>query len=183
MDATLNKSDAGYTLALERHLAHSPQKVWRAITEKDLLHQWFPAHVIGEWTVGAELRFEFQHGEGDGLSEEELRGEVLAVEPERLLEFRWGEHVLRCDLAADGDGCLFRLSETFADPSWGARDGAGWEFCLENLQHILEGTALAKFVVDTWRERFQHYVEKFTPQFGRQAPPPETFPDFEAEAK
>lgn len=60
------------------------------VTERELLHRWFPAHVIGEWKVGAALRFEFQIGEGDSLSEEGLRGEVLAVEPGRLLEFRWG---------------------------------------------------------------------------------------------
>ena len=105
MDASLTKSAERYTLALERRLSHSQHKVWRVVTEKELLNQWFPAHVLGEWKVGAELRFEFQHGEGDDLPEEELRGEVLAVEPERLLEFRWGKHILRCELIPDGDGC------------------------------------------------------------------------------
>lgn len=97
MNASLTKSGEQYTLALERRLSHAPPKVWRVITEREHLHQWFPAHVIGEWEVGAPLRFEFQHGEGDGLSEEELSGEVLALEPERLLEFRWGKHILRCE--------------------------------------------------------------------------------------
>ena len=60
MDAALTKSGERYTLALERRLLHSPAKVWRVVTEREYLHQWFPAHVIGEWKVGAELRFEFQ---------------------------------------------------------------------------------------------------------------------------
>ena len=96
MDASLTNSGEGFTLALERRLRHAPAKVWRVLTETEFLNQWFPAHVHGDWEVGAQLRFEFQHGEGEGLSEEDMRGEVLAVERERLLAFRWGQHVLRC---------------------------------------------------------------------------------------
>jgi len=174
MDASLTKSGERFTLALERRLPHSPKRVWRVVTEKELLNQWFPAHVLGEWKVGAELLFEFQHGEGDGLPEEELRGEVLAVEPERLLEFRWGKHVLRCELIPDGDGCRLLFSESFEDASWGARNAAGWEFCLENLETLLDGAALAKFVMGAWRERFEHYAAAFLPEFGPQQGPPET---------
>ncbi len=183
MDASLTESGGRYTLALERRLSHPPAEAWRVLTEKELLHQWFPAHVAGEWKVGAELRFEFQHGEGDGLSEEELRGEVLTVEPERLLEFRWGTHVLRCELIPDGDGCRLLFSENFEDASMGARNAAGWEWCLQNLETLLEGGALAKFVMDVWRGRFEHYVATFRPQFGDQQGPPETHPAVVAEKR
>jgi uncharacterized protein YndB with AHSA1/START domain len=183
MDASLTKSGELYTLALERHLRHSPAKVWRVITEREYLHQWFPAHVIGEWRVGEELRFEFQHGEGDELSEEELRGEVLTVEPERLLEFRWGKHILRCELIPDKDGCRLIFSEHLEDASMGARNAAGWEWCLQNLETLLEGGAIAKFELDAWRGRFEHYVAAFQPQFGHQQGPPETHPDVAAEKR
>ncbi len=135
----------------------------------------------GEWTVGAELRFEFQHGEGDQLSDEELRGEVLAVEPVRLLEFRWGQHILRCELVPDGDGCRLLFSEHFEDASWGARNAAGWECCLQNLETLFGGAAAATFDPEVWRARFTHYVAKFQPQFGSQQGPPDTHPDFAAE--
>ena len=97
-----------------------------------------------------------------------------AVEPERLLEFRWGKYVLRCELVPDGDGCRFLFSEQIADASMGARNAAGWEWCLQNLETILEGAATAKFVLDLWRPRFEHYVAAFQPQFGPQQGPPET---------
>lgn len=168
MDASLTQTGRRYKLDFERQLPHSPSKVWRAVTEREHLHRWFPAHVIGDWKVGAELRFEFQHGEGDQLKEEELRGEVLRVEPERLLEFRWGQSVLRCELIPDGKGCRFLFSESFDDASIGARNAAGWEWCLENLQTILEGGAMARFVLDAWRGRFEHYVTEFQPRFGPQ---------------
>ena len=159
MDASMTKSGEQYKLALERRFSHAMPKVWRAITEREFLHQWFPAHVIGEWEVGAALRFEFQHGEGDGLSEE---------------EFSWGKHILRFELIADGDGCRLLLSESFEDASWGARNAAGWEWCLENLDTILQGGAAVKFVMEMWQDKFEHYVKQFQDKFGPQAGAPES---------
>ena len=176
MDATLEQDGPRYTLLVERRLAHPPEKVWRVLIERELLKQWFPCDVEGEWRVGAELRFVFLHGEGEGLSEEELRGEVLAVDPPRLLEFRWGAHLLKYELTPDGSGCGFYLSESFEDPSWGARNAAGWEMCLENLDLLLEGGALVKFAADVWRAKFKLYVEKFTATFGPQQDPAEDHP-------
>lgn len=150
--------------------------MWRILTERELLKQWFPCDVEGEWGVGAELRFIFLRGEGEGLSEEELSGEVLAVDQPRLLEFRWGTHLLKYELTADGDGCRFRLSESFEDSSLGARNAAGWEMCLENLDLLLEGGALVKFVVDVWSAKFKHYGAKFEATFGPQQGPPDDHP-------
>ena len=176
MEATLERDGPRYTLLVERRLAHPPEKVWRVVTERQLLKQWFPADVEGEWSVGAELRFTFLHGEGEGLSDEELRGEVLSVDQPRLLEFRWGTHLLRFELAPDGSGCRFRLSESFEDPSWGARNAVGWEMCLENLDLVLQGAALLKFAADVWRTKFRHYVEKFEAMFGPQQDPTQDHP-------
>ena len=117
MSGSITKQGQRFTVQFERSLTHAPEKVWRVITEKELMKQWFPAHVLGDWTVGAKLEFIFQHGEGEGLPEEELRGEVLAVEPPRLLEFRWGTSRLRCELVEEDDGCRLIFSENFEDGS------------------------------------------------------------------
>ena len=171
MDASLTRVGRRYTLGLERRLSHPPEKVWRVLTERELLRQWFPCDVDGEWKEGAELRFTFLHGEGEGLSEDDLRGEVLAVDAPRLLEYRWGDHVIRCELVPDGGGCRLLFSESFDDPSWGARNAAGWEMCLDNLDLVLEGVAVAKFAVEVWRAKFARYVEKFEPKAGPQQDP------------
>ena len=115
------------------------------------------------------------------MSEEELRGEVLTVDPPQLLEFRWGDHHIRCELVSDGAGCKFLLSETFEDASMGARNAAGWEMCLENLDLILQGVTLAKFALDVWRGKFSHYVKKFKSEFGPQQGPPPNHPGVAAE--
>ena len=173
MDAAFTKDGSRFALRLERRLAHSPEKVWRVLTERELLKQWFPCDVEGEWEVGAELRFAFLHDEGEGLSEEDRLGEVLAVEPPRLLEFRWGTHLIRCELVPEEDGCTLHFSHTFDDPSWGARNAAGWELCLDSLDLLLQGGAIAKFAWDAWRPRFARYVKKYEPEFGPQLDPQE----------
>ena len=81
---------------------------------------------------------------------------------------------MRCELIAEGDGCRLLFSESFEDASWGARNAAGWEMCLDNLELIIDGAKLAKFAWDAWREKFERYRKKFEPEFGPQDEPPET---------
>lgn len=171
MGATLRHDGPRFTLTVERRLSHPPDKVWRVLTERELLVQWFPCDIEGKWSVGAPLRFHFFHGEDADLPEEDLHGEVLTVDEPRLLEFRWGTHRFRMEIEPEGDGCRLRLSETFGDASWGARNAAGWEMCLDNAALVLDGVAVLKFVASVWRAKFDRYREEFEPAFGPQDDP------------
>ncbi|MEM7481304.1 MAG: SRPBCC family protein [Acidobacteriota bacterium] len=175
MKATFSKAGAKYELAFERRLAHPVEKVWRVLTERELLNRWFPAEVAGEWKVGARLRFAFPGAEGEALPEGELRGEVLAVDPPHLLEFRWSDSILRWELRADGEGCRLSFTEFLDDPSKGARSAAGWEMCLENLELLAQGGILAKFAWGVWRAKYSRYAKEFEAVHGRQQGPPENF--------
>ena len=73
-------------------------------------------------------------------------------------------------MIADADGCTLRFSETVEDASWGARNAAGWEMCLESLATILQGGTVVKFAWDVWRTKFDHYVRKFE-SLEAEAPP------------
>lgn len=168
MDALFNKTGTGYILSFERSMPHPPEKVWRVLTERELLRQWFPCDVQGEWKSGAKLKFIFMHGEGEGLSEDELSGEVLAADPPHNLEFRWGKYFYRCQLIPEGDGCRLIFSESFDDASMGARSAAGWEMCFENMDLILEGASAAKFAVNVLQKKFQYYAIKFEREAGPQ---------------
>ena len=86
-------------ISFEFDLPHSPQKVWRALTEPEHLKAWFPTDIEGDWLPGSKLRFVFREDEGPDFD-----GEVLAHEPPRLLELRWGDEVLRFELQPTGDG-------------------------------------------------------------------------------
>lgn len=163
MDATLekNKEKPAYTLTVEHRLGHPPEKVWRAVTERELLKQWFPCDVIGAWQVGEKLKFVFPPEQAEGIPEDHLVGKVVAVDEPHLLEYSWGPHMMKYEIQPDGDGSVLRLSESFDDKAWGARNAAGWEMCIENLDLVLEGAAIAKFAMDAWRPKFDRYAKKF----------------------
>ena len=97
---------------------------------------------------------------------------MLAVDPPHLLEFQWGRHhQVKFELVEAGQGCVFRLSERFSDPSWGAKSAAGWEMCLENLQLILEGAGALRFAAEVWRTKYRVYAAHFEHEFGPQDDP------------
>lgn len=160
-------------LVLEKTFNHSPEKVWRVLTERALLRQWFPCEVEGKWSVGETLQFTFPEGQHEGLTEAELRGEVLVVDPPRRLEFTWGKYKYTCELTAEGEGCRLRFIESFADPSEGARSAAGWEMCFENFDAILQGVEVTLFAFKIWQTKFAKYVARFEPELGKQQGAPE----------
>ena len=133
IDGTLQTIDGRPALRFERRLAHSPERVWRAVTEPAELAQWFVAPV--GWTPALGETFE-----GEGQS-----GEITALEAPRLLRWSWGEERYAFELAADGDGCRLVFTHVF-DPSYGpaAQHAAGWETYLDRLDALLAGGALSE---------------------------------------
>ena len=152
--------EPGPRLRFTRRLAHPVETVWRAITEPEHLEAWFPDTIeVDRWEAGAPLRF-------DGFD-----GEVLAVEPQSLLEFRWGTDTIRIELAADGDGTTLTLLDTFDELGKAARDGAGWHVCLDQLEHELDGTSPPWSAGDRWQEVHPGYVSEFGPEASTIGPP------------
>jgi len=162
MDGQLLQTDERFRLRFSRQLAHSPEKVWRAITEPEHLEAWFPGRIVGEWVVGSKLQF---HGEYPMMD-----GEVLAVEEGSLLEFRWGPDTLRLEIAPQGAGCTLTLTDTFDELGKAARDAAGWHECLDRLGDHLDGTPLRPWG-DLWKEINRAYVEQFGPEASTEGPP------------
>jgi uncharacterized protein YndB with AHSA1/START domain len=61
-----------------------------------------------------------------------------AVEP-RLLEYTWGDDVLRWELEPTEDGTRLTLRHTLAKPDMDAMVAAGWHICLAVLARLLAG--------------------------------------------
>jgi uncharacterized protein YndB with AHSA1/START domain len=167
VNGTLEQTSAGPRLRFTRRLAHPPAKVWRAVTEPEHLAAWFPDTIVVErWEVGAPLRFEHAPVPGGGFD-----GEVLAFEPESLVELRWGNDVIRLELEPDGDGTRLTLLDTIDELGKAARDGAGWHVCLDHLEHHLDGTRPPWSPSDRWREVHASYVEQLGPEAATIGPP------------
>jgi uncharacterized protein YndB with AHSA1/START domain len=162
----LEQANGRWRLRFTRPLAHPPEKVWRAITEPEHLRAWFPQRVTGDWVTGATLTFSDAEGRGPDFD-----GQVLAVEPPRLLEFRWGTDVLRLEVAPADGGSTLTLLDTIGELGKAARDSAGWHVCLDNLGAHLDGQPPAP-AGERWLAVHAGYVESFGPEAAAVGPPP-----------
>lgn len=158
------------TLRFERRLKHPIEKVWRALTDPVELEHWFPTRIesvsaadADPFVPGGKLRFPFRAAkELDGEVIPDFEGEILELDPPRLLAYTWADDVLRFELIPDGDGCLLVFTDTFTEHGKAARDGAGWHVCLDGLAARLDGAEPP--AEDSWRGRYENYVAVFGPE-------------------
>jgi uncharacterized protein YndB with AHSA1/START domain len=126
---------------LERQLSHSPEKIWRALTEVKLLDEWLMKSDF-QPVVGHVFQFRSQpYGDWDGL----VHAEVLTVEPPRELAYRWDalglETVVTWTLTATDGGTHLKLEQAgFKADQAQAFGGAkyGWKGFLDALEGFLE---------------------------------------------
>jgi uncharacterized protein YndB with AHSA1/START domain len=163
----LDRSGQRLQLRYERHLAHAPDKVWRALTEPEHISAWFPTDIVGERAAGADLSFPFRQGEGPTMT-----GRFLAFDPPAKLEIEWGEEILRFDLAPDGEGTALTMTVVFDELGKAARDGAGWHACLDALAADLDGLT-GGAPEDRWRQVHEQYVDRLGPDASTIGPPQE----------
>jgi uncharacterized protein YndB with AHSA1/START domain len=161
MNGTYLEIDGSPALHFERSLPHSAERVWRAITDPAEIQHWFPAAVDYEPRVGAPMSFRF-----DDPDEPPTGGKVTELDPPRLFAFDWGEEQLRFELEPADDGCRLLFTHFLSESIQAARDAAGWEMCLQQLDRLLAGEdAEAPGVGPTpeWRDLYDKYVEEGLP--------------------
>jgi uncharacterized protein YndB with AHSA1/START domain len=162
---TLTRTADGWQLQYLRRLPKPPATVWRAFVEPELVDQWFPFSIEGEFVTGSPLRFVAKHHEADPFD-----GEVLAVDEPHRLEFTWGPDVLRFTLEPVDSGTELTLTVALSEHGKAARDGAGWHECLEHLAKV-EATAPDEVEIETWAQIHPAYVERFGPEASTIGPP------------
>jgi uncharacterized protein YndB with AHSA1/START domain len=166
MNGELERSGKEWKVRFSRPLAHDTEKVWLAVSGLGHLAMWFPQRVIGEWSVGSPLLFADPEGDGPAFD-----GEVLAYEPPRALEFRWGIDIIRIELTPTDGGCTLILTDTIDEVGTAARTAAGWHVCLDRLELHLDEAAPPWTTMDRWREVHPGYVDRFGPEAARFGPP------------
>ena len=166
IDGQLEQAGDRWQVRFVRSLPHPPETVWEALTQAEHLKAWFPTDIIGERAAGAPLKFEFRDNEGPPFD-----GEMLAYDPPKRLEFRWGPDTLRFELEPDGRGTMLTLVDVLEELGKAARDGAGWHVCLEALSHHLVGDPQAGEQRGRWNEVAPGYRERFGPAASTIGPP------------
>ena len=140
-DSTENTS----SVVIERVYRHSPEKLWRALTESPLLAQWL---MKNDFEPATGKKFEFRAepvANWDGL----IHCEVLIVEPLKQLSYTWASmgmtSVVLWTLTSEDGGTHLRMEHSgFRPDQQQAYGGAkyGWQKFLDNLERTLSGAAL-----------------------------------------
>ena len=129
------------SVVIEREIAHSPEKLWRALTQPHLIVEWLMRNDF-EPVVGHRFTLS---GDWGGVE-----CDVLAVEPGKTLTYTWNHvhddplydlrSVVSFTLTPTASGTLLRMEQTGFRPEQkqafgGARHG--WEQHFTNLERVL----------------------------------------------
>ncbi|GAA2785616.1 SRPBCC domain-containing protein [Saccharopolyspora taberi] len=135
---------------LDHFYPHPPAKVWRALTEPELMARWQMPVEDFRPEVGHRYTMRGTPMPSTGFSGT-VAAEVLAVEPEKLLRISWkdaaeqapGEFTVTWRLEPEGTGTRLFLEQEGFDPDspqqQRARDimGRGWVHIQQRLEEAL----------------------------------------------
>ena len=130
------------TLTIERELPHPPEKVWRALTESQLIQEWLMGN---DFQPEVGHRFKFRSTpvpNWDGV----IDSQVLVVEPVSRLSYSWGtmgmESVVTWTLTPTAGGTHVRMEHSgFPSEESASYKGAkyGWTNFIGKLENVVGG--------------------------------------------
>lgn len=116
-----------WALVMRRSFTHSPERLWRMLTEPELLARWSP--VVPDRPLTSEGPASSRENPDDAP----VDAEVLTAEAPRLLMHRWGGDVLRWIIEPHGSGSVLEMRQTFDDRASAPMYAAGWRVCIGRL--------------------------------------------------
>lgn len=131
-------------IACDQFLTHSPEEVWRALTDPDLLARWW---VPGDVRPEVGHRFNLDMGKWG-----QQPCEVTAVEPGRLIAYRFGggslDTTITWRVEAEGTGTRlflehsgFDLDSPLGQQAYEGM-GAGWPHVLERIDGTIDAAGV-----------------------------------------
>jgi uncharacterized protein YndB with AHSA1/START domain len=141
-EATSNETETTRTVVIERVFPHSPEKLWRALTESPLLARWLMKNDF-EPQIGRKFQFRADPVPNwDGI----INCEVLVVDSLKQLSYRWSsmglDSVVLFTLTPAEGGTSLRMEQSgFRADQEFAYKGAtyGWQKFFGALEQVLGG--------------------------------------------
>jgi uncharacterized protein YndB with AHSA1/START domain len=128
------------SVVVEREIPHSPEKIWRALTQPHLIEEWL---MKNDFTPVVGHRFNLRRPLKPDLNIV-VNCQVLVVEPNKTLSYTWEafdlESVVTFTLTPTPMGTHLRMEQSGFRPDQrqaygGARNG--WQQSLASLEQIL----------------------------------------------
>ena len=172
--AQVRKDGEKWTLVLVRELRHSPEKVWQALTDPAQLREWAPFDADKRLdTVGSTVRLTTVGAPALHVTETK----VTRADAPKALEYNWGGFDMRWQLerlepaaptraGAKAGGTRLTLW-TNIDRRYISMGAAGWQICLDVLDHLLSGDPIGRIVgpdamkFDGWQRLSAEYAKQF----------------------
>ena len=160
--AQVRKDGDQWTLILVRHLRHTPDKVWQALTDPVHLREWAPFVVDGGMaTAGSTVSLTWV---GNPTP---IETRVTRADAPKVLEY--GD--IRWELEPLSGGTLLTLWHQIDRRfiSWGA---AGWHISLDVLERLLAGEPIGRIAgADAMKfAGWQRLNAEYAQQFGTKPP-------------
>lgn len=133
---TLEPTGPTITVRFEREVRATPEQVWAALTEPELLERWL-AQAEFEPTVGGRVHLVWP-------DQGEMHGSITKLNAHEELEYSWneatGSSLLQFEIEPAASGATLRLAHFGTSPEDAPGLGAGWQSHLEALDLVLAGT-------------------------------------------
>lgn len=130
------------TLVIEKEFAHSPEKLWRALTQPHLIKEWLMENDF-EPKVGHDFKLRVQTPQWNGV----IDCKVLEIEPQKKLSYDWSsmglDTVVTFTLTPTSNGVQLRVEQSgFREEHARNFQGAkfGWQNFLGKLEQLLAKT-------------------------------------------
>lgn len=128
---------ATQSVIVEREIPFPPEKIWRALTQPQLIAEWL---MDNDFALKLDHRFSLRANWGA------VDCQVLEIEPERTLAYTWGDSRLKSvvtwTLTPSGDGTRLSMVQSgFRDdqPRYFQGARAGWPQFFDKLEQTLAG--------------------------------------------
>ena len=166
--ALVQKDGEKWTLVLVRELRHSPEKVWKALTDPAQLREWAPFDADGSLgKVGSTVKLTTVGAPAPHVTD----SKVTRADAPKLLEYNWGDFNMRWQLEPLAGGTRLTLW-TNIDRRFISMGAAGWHVALDVLDQLLSGSPMGRIVGPEAMqfEGWQRLNKEYAKQFGVEAP-------------
>jgi uncharacterized protein YndB with AHSA1/START domain len=134
-EVSCEPADDRWTLVFARDLGHPPAKVWAALTDPAQLEAWAPFVADRDLAATGDATLTMI----DGETRKDLPAVVRRADPPSVLEYTWGDDLLRWELEPITGGTRLTLRHTVDDRDLVPKVAAGWHLCLVVAERMLDG--------------------------------------------